>query len=66
MFENLKPCPFCGSKAYLFVNDGVRVFCYKCGASTKILVDGMSAQGITGNATRAVIEAWNRRVDDGR
>ena len=35
----LKPCPFCGGKARLFVNGGVRVICSKCGVSTKILTD---------------------------
>lgn len=62
MFDELKPCPFCGGQAQLFVNDGVRVICPKCRASTKILVDGMTVNGVTGNATKAVIEAWNRRV----
>lgn len=57
----LKPCPFCGGEAHLFVNDGVRVLCPKCGATSKILVDGMAAKGVAGNATKAVIEAWNRR-----
>lgn len=61
MFDELKPCPFCGGEAHLFVNDGVRVFCPKCGGSTKVLVDGLSSRGVTGNAIKAVIEAWNRR-----
>ena len=65
MFDELKPCPFCGGKAHLFVNDGVRVICPICGAGTKILVDAMSVKGVAGNATKAVIEAWNRRVDNG-
>ena len=30
----LKPCPFCGGKARLFVSNGVRVLCTKCGATT--------------------------------
>lgn len=59
----LKPCPFCGGEAHLFVNDGVRVLCPKCGATSRILVDCMTAKGVTGNATKAVIEAWNRRTD---
>lgn len=64
MFD-LKPCPFCGGKAHVFVNDGVRVICSKCGASTKILVDALTANGVAGNATAAVIKAWNRRAYDG-
>lgn len=61
MFEELKPCPFCGSQ----VDDGVRVICSRCGAGTKILVDMMTARGVSGDATKAVIEAWNRRADNG-
>ncbi len=60
----LLPCPFCGSEAHLFVSEGIKVLCSKCGASTRILVDGVSARGVYGNATKTVIEAWNRRVDD--
>lgn len=63
---DLKPCPFCGGKAYLFVNDGVRVICPKCGATTKCLVDAMTSKGVSGNATKAVIEAWNRRDKHGK
>lgn len=64
MFDELKPCPFCGGTAHLFVNDGVRVICPKCGASSKILVDAMVTKGVAGNATKSVIEAWNRRCGD--
>ena len=37
----LKPCPFCGGKARLFVNGGVRVICSKCYAGTNNLTDNM-------------------------
>lgn len=63
MFD-FKPCPFCGGKASLFVENGVRVICNACYASTKILVDNLGAKGVSGNAVKAVIEAWNRRVND--
>lgn len=62
MFDELKSCPFCGSQAHLFVDNGIRVICPSCGAGTKILVDMMTTHGVSGNATKAVIEAWNRRA----
>lgn len=61
MFD-LKPCPFCGGKARLLVNGGVRVICSKCYASTKILTDELE---YISDATGTVIEAWNRRADNG-
>lgn len=64
MFDELKPCPFCGGEAHLFVDSGVRVICPKCGATTKRLADSMSGNRVAGNATRAVVEAWNRRTGE--
>ena len=61
MFE-LKPCPFCGGEARLFVNGGVRVICSKCYASTRIMSDEIEYDS---NAVETVIEAWNRRADNG-
>ncbi|WP_162608998.1 Lar family restriction alleviation protein [Butyricicoccus pullicaecorum] len=58
----LLPCPFCGSEAHLFVQNGVRVICPKCDASSKILADGRGPRGGTGNATKAVVRAWNTRA----
>lgn len=58
----LKPCPFCGKKANLFVKDGVRVICSSCKASTQVLSDLMTTNGVAGNAVEAVISAWNKRV----
>lgn len=60
----LKPCPFCGGTAYLFVNEGVRVICPTCGASTKILIDAMGYKSVLGNSVESVIKAWNRRANE--
>ena len=57
----LDPCPFCGGKARLFVNGGVRVICSKCYAGTKILTDNM---GYESNAVETVVEAWNRSAGE--
>lgn len=59
---NLEPCPFCGGKAFLYVNDGVCVRCGNCKAQTRVLIDGWGVHGAAGNATLAVIEAWNKRT----
>ena len=60
----LKPGPFCGGTAHLFVNEGVRVICPTCGASTKILIDAMGCKSVMGNSVESVIEAWNRRASE--
>lgn len=64
MFEELKPCPFCGGEAHLFVGSGIRVLCPKCGATTKTLCDGLYGNKPSGNATKSVIEAWNARYEE--
>jgi hypothetical protein len=53
MFE-LKPCPFCGGKARLFVSGGVRVICSKCHVGTMTLTDNMEYES---NAVEKAIEA---------
>lgn len=57
----LKPCPFCGGKAVVHVNDGVRVVCTKCEAGTIVLADIYSQGKPTGRAVWSAIEKWNRR-----
>lgn len=52
------PC-HCGGEARLFVNDGVKVICLKCGTQSKILVDSMT---IKTNAIKSVIKSWNTRT----
>ena len=60
----LKPCPFCGGEATVFVSDegGVFVICIDCQTRTKKLADTLQYSKPT-NAVKEVIEAWNRRVE---
>jgi Lar family restriction alleviation protein len=60
MMTDLKPCPFCGSKPYLYRNDPYmddrrhnRVHCKNCG------VDGPHDEWFKLNG---VIKAWNSRT----
>lgn len=63
----LKPCPFCGGQAKLYVNSGVRVICNNCKCQTPIIRDGEYSTGVGGTAVSRVIKKWNKRVneDDG-
>ena len=64
--EELKPCPFCGGKAVIHVDDGVRVICTVCESRTQTLIDGLSQGKLTGGSVGKVIELWNRRASDGK
>ena len=57
----LKPCPFCGGNPVIHVENGVRVVCPHCSASSKCLIDGHSAGHPNGGAIYSVVEAWNKR-----
>lgn len=67
MMAELKTCPFCGGEAdFLTANHAAEVWvcCTDCGAMsarewTNLIVFGK------GGKDRA-IEAWNRRVEDGK
>lgn len=58
----LKPCPFCGGTPILYANEGVRVICNNCKASTVTLVDHYYSNGYHGDAVLSVIERWNKRI----
>ena len=59
---DLKPCPFCGGKAKLFVGSvGISAKCMDCHTQTETYMDMSYADCKKGNATEHVIEAWNRR-----
>lgn len=64
--SELKPCPFCGGKAVLYVDEGVHVECIKCEASSKTRRDLPVYTGLVGSAVESVIEAWNRRIENER
>lgn len=72
MYEDLKPCPFCGSEARLFVleDKGVSVKCTNpmCGMGTESTNDWNPLKGLTPwregkTAVALVVERWNRRVE---
>jgi Lar family restriction alleviation protein len=63
--DKLKPCPFCGGQAILYVSPqgGICVMCWKCRVQTPNRVDCLDFTKPT-NATKQAIEAWNRRITE--
>ena len=61
--EELKPCPFCGGRAVVHVNNGVCVICTQCNCRTAGLVDGTAQGKPTGGAIKSVVEKWNQRAN---
>lgn len=60
---DLKPCPFCGGTATLFVNEGVRVYCTKCGNGAGTFADEYNLFQ-KGTAIETVVKKWNKRVTE--
>lgn len=62
----LKPCPFCGGKAQLFVlkESGVCVVCKSCGNRTNLASDFDFSKTDEMTAVGRSIVRWNRRVED--
>ena len=76
MENELKPCPFCGGKAYLesrhraFIDAKTTlvafVRCKSCNARTqRFKLEDFGRTSYSRLANRKAIEAWNRRVSDG-
>lgn len=65
MDDDLKPCPFCGSKPYVGSLGGNKenwaIWCTLCGWDDEIAVE----MGIDGDTKEEIIKAWNRRVENG-
>jgi cytochrome c peroxidase len=60
----LKPCPFCGGKASLFMGEVVKVTCNVCHASTRALYDTRSKYGVITENAEAVVFLWNMRTNN--
>ena len=54
--DELRNCPFCGSKAHLIVLDHYREFYVTCGRQNCV------EQKHCYKSMKSAIEAWNRRV----
>ena len=74
MSENLKPCPFCGSKdivTRLGYNDAyknpiiVKIYCFNCGSQMRKYVSqyATSFQDAV-DIMDEIKNQWNRRVED--
>ena len=60
--EELKPCPFCGGKAYVLTGDrnlNAMVVCESCGARTEKI-----EASVYYRAVGVVVDRWNARVED--
>lgn len=61
----LKPCPFCGGKARLLVDGGVRVICSRCHVGYMNVMNLTDSIGCESDAVEMVVATWNRRSGNG-
>lgn len=61
----LKPCPFCGSEAKVYIDNGVQIVCgsVHCGARTPCLTDKEFLPKES-RALELAISIWNARAKD--
>lgn len=57
----LKPCPFCGGEAMIFVCDSISVMCKKCHCQTRPRSDETISNAEKFNSFEAVVKEWNAR-----
>lgn len=63
--QELKPCPFCGSKdvrIFVYSEGGVCVKCLRCLCQTFISADHTYKDAKEECACERVVKAWNRRA----
>ena len=58
----LKPCPFCGGKAFL-TND---LATYGCDVMYRVICENCNISTPLKWTEEKAIEAWNRRAEDGK
>lgn len=60
MFEELKPCPFCGGTAVVSAeHQGSQAWCKDCNVATPICISNSNESSM-----KRAVKMWNRRVKD--
>ncbi len=62
MIEQLKPCPFCGEKAYMYKDKCGKYFVECDGCNTIVGITISAGWSAVYNDTLAAATGWNRRV----
>ena len=67
MVEELKPCPFCGTRDISFdrcSEHSIDITCWSCKAGMSWSPDEVISMGPEGNSKEAAASAWNARPDN--